>query len=446
MKLQNNTAVKNVTAVDHSYEGLGTVKIDDYPIFVENLLPGEIADILIKKANSKFAFAKVIKRYNESTKRIKVVSKKLMESGSAPLANISYSDQLEFKENFVKQLFKRNIHYTDILPILKSDYEWRYRNKLLLFTKNVQNTIKIGLYEKNSHNLIEQDSYDLVSNEAENVLIWLGKNINKYDCFKNVKNALTSITLRESYANKNIMLYFTTSKAFDLSKQFVNDIAKEFDHIETIMVIVNDKVVYSYLSKKPYLIDKIGKFSFKYNWNSFFQINSNQTEKLYSLLLDNLNLDKSKVVLDAYCGIGTISLFLAQKAKKVYGLEIVKEAVINAKENALDNSIHNTEFISGDVIKTIDSINEKIDTVVVDPPRSGLSSEFLNKIIDIKPEEIGYISCNPHTMCRDIDQLIKAGYELSFLRPCDMFSQTYHIEMVAVLKLKEAKRTIKQDH
>ncbi|EIN15229.1 Hypothetical protein, putative RNA methyltransferase [Mycoplasmopsis agalactiae 14628] len=439
MKLQNNTVVKNVTAIDHSYEGLGTVKIDDYPIFVENLLPGERADILIKKANSKFAFAKVIKRYNDSAKRIKVINEKLMESGSAPLANISYSDQLEFKENFVKQLFKRNIHYTNILPILKSDYEWRYRNKLLVFTKNVQNAIKIGLYEKNSHNLIEQDSYDLVSKEVENVLLWLSKNINNYDCFKNVKNTLVSITLRESYVNKKIMLYFTVSKAFDLSKQFVNDIAKEFGNIETILVIVNDKVVCSYLSEKTCLTDRIGKFSFKYNWNSFFQINSKQTEKLYSLLLDNLNLDSNKVILDAYCGIGTISLFLAQKAKKVYGLEIIKEAVINAKENALANNIRNTEFIAGDVIKTIDSINEKIDTVVVDPPRSGLSSEFLNKIIDIRPAEIGYISCNPHTMCRDLDQLIKAGYELIFLKPCDMFSQTYHIEMVAVLKLKDLK-------
>ncbi|WP_432790517.1 23S rRNA (uracil(1939)-C(5))-methyltransferase RlmD [Mycoplasmopsis bovis] len=437
MKLQNNSILENVKAFEHSYEGLGTVKVNDYPIFVENLLPGEIADILIKKANSKFAFAKVLKRHNDSPKRIKVLNDKLMESGSAPLANISYNDQLEFKENFVKQLFKRNLHYSNILPILKSSYEWRYRNKLLLFTKNIQNIIKIGLYEKNTHNLIEQDSYDLVSEYSEKVLLWLSKNINNYDCFKNVKNSLISISIRESNFNKEIMLYFTASKSFDLSKQFISDIASEFKNIVSILIIVNDKVVSKYLSQNTYLIDKVGNFTFKYNWNSFFQINSEQNENLYSLLINNLSLDKNKTVIDAYCGIGTISLFLAQKSKKVYGLEIVNEAVINAKENAISNGINNVDFIAGDVIKSIDKIKEKVDILVVDPPRSGLSDEFLSKILDIRPKEIGYISCNPHTMCRDINTLNKSGYEISYLRPCDMFCQTYHIEVVAVLRLKE---------
>ncbi len=239
-----------------------------------------------------------------------------MESGSAPLANISYNDQLEFKENFVKQLFKRNLHYSNILPILKSSYEWRYRNKLLLFTKNIQNIIKIGLYEKNTHNLIEQDSYDLVSKYSEKVLLWLSKNINNYDCFKNVKNSLIGISIRESNFNKEIMLYFTATKSFDLSKQFISDIASEFKNIVSILIIVNDKVVNKYLSQNTYLIDKVGNFTFKYNWNSFFQINSDQTENLYSLLINNLSLDKNKTVIDAYCGIGTISLFLGSKIQK----------------------------------------------------------------------------------------------------------------------------------
>ncbi len=288
------------------------------------------------------------------------------------------------KKTFVKQLFKRNLHYSNILPILKSSYEWRYRNKLLLFTKNIQNIIKIGLYEKNTHNLIEQDSYDLVSKYSEKVLLWLSKNINNYDCFKNVKNSLIGISIRESNFNKEIMLYFTATKSFDLSKQFISDIASEFKNIVSILIIVNDKVVNKYLSQNTYLIDKVGNFTFKYSWNSFFQINSDQTENLYSLLINNLSLDKNKTVIDAYCGIGTISLFLAQKSKKVYGLEIVNEAVINAKENAISNDINNVDFIAGDVIKSIDKIKEKVDILVVDPPRSGLSDEFLSKILRYK--------------------------------------------------------------
>nr|WP_307917101.1 methyltransferase domain-containing protein [Mycoplasmopsis bovis] len=128
----------------------------------------------------------------------------------------------------------------------------------------------------------------------------------------------------------------------------------------------------------------MGNFTFKYSWNSFFQINSDQTENLYSLLINNLSLDKNKTVIDAYCGIGTISLFLAPKSKKVYGLEIVNEAVINAKENAISNDINNVDFIAGDVIKSIDKIKEKVDILVVDPPRSGLSDEFLSKILRYK--------------------------------------------------------------
>ncbi len=258
------------------------------------------------------------------------------------------------------------------------------RNKLLLFTKNIQNIIKIGLYEKNTHNLIEQDSYDLVSKYSEKVLLWLSKNINNYDCFKNVKNSLIGISIRESNFNKEIMLYFTATKSFDLSKQFISDIASEFKNIVSILIIVNDKVVNKYLSQNTYLIDKVGNFTFKYSWNSFFQINSDQTENLYSLLINNLSLDKNKTVIDAYCGIGTISLFLAQKSKKVYGLEIVNEAVINAKENAISNDINNVDFIAGDVIKSIDKIKEKVDILVVDPPRSGLSDEFLSKILRYK--------------------------------------------------------------
>ncbi|ADN68712.1 23S rRNA (uracil(1939)-C(5))-methyltransferase RlmD [Mycoplasmopsis fermentans] len=438
MKYELGQIIKGVEAINFTYEALGLVKVDDYSIFVENLLPQEKADIQIKKSNTKFAFAIVVKRYNDSPKRIKVLNQKLMLSGSTPLAILNYADQLEFKENVVKYLFQRNIHFNETQKILPCEKQWNYRNKITVFVESSKGKIKFGLYEKNTHKLVEQDSYDLANESINKLLMYLNKNINNYKCFIENGQFLKQIVVRYSESYDQMMLAFVQDKPFELSEDLLKDLTSNFKNLKVILKEEKvKKTTYTYYSEAKNIQDKISNLTFNIDYNSFFQVNSYQTNNLYNLLVDNLHLDKTMNVVDAYSGIGTISLKIAEKVKKVYGLEIVKEAVINAKQNAKLNNINNVEFYEGDVLKTIDNIKEKIDTIIIDPPRAGVSKEVLEKILKIEPKQIGYISCNPHTLCRDIDLLtLSKKYKLEFLKPCDMFCQTHHVEIVAILKLK----------
>ncbi|MGV2392484.1 UNVERIFIED_CONTAM: 23S rRNA (uracil(1939)-C(5))-methyltransferase RlmD [Campylobacter lari] len=257
--------------------------------------------------------------------------------------------------------------------------------------------------------------------------------MNKYDCFTSNKDKLRQITARYSDTFDELLLIFDITNDIKFDNEFLYDIKYNFPMLKTIVVVNNYSFIRSYISNETFIKDKIGDLVFKINYNSFFQINSFQTNNLYNLLLTNLPLKKSDTVLDAYCGIGTITLKVAPKVKKIVGIELVKDAIANAKENAKLNNIYNAEFYSGDVISTIDKIKEKFDVIIVDPPRAGLDIRFLNKLIEMNPKAIGYISCNPHTLCRDVDLLTKGGYKIKTLIPCDMFSQTHHIEVVTVL-------------
>ncbi|MCS4537179.1 23S rRNA (uracil(1939)-C(5))-methyltransferase RlmD [Mycoplasma sp. CSL7475-4] len=435
MKFNKNQIINNVEAINLSYEGMGVVKIDDYPLFVENLLVGEIADIVIKKANNKFAFAKVLKRHKISPQRINVPNEQLMESGSTAIAMLSYEGQLKFKEEFVKYLFGRNIHFDNVLPILKSKNEWNYRNKITVFVSESNGQVIFGLYEKNTHNIIQQTNYDLAHKNINTMIKWLEKNINNFNEFIENIWYIDSFTFRYSESYDEFIVIINTNHFVKLSEDFLASFVAKFPNLVNIILNIKSKKKdrsISLLNNKTGIKDKIGNLVVNINWNSFFQINSSQTYNLYKLLIDNLNLNKNDVVIDAYSGVGTIALTIAPLVKKVYGLEIIPEAVQNAEQNANINNITNSVFYAGDVNKNIFKINDA-NILIVDPPRSGMSTEFFNSVIKYKPEKIGYISCNVHTMCRDIDMLQRNGYKLEYLRPCDMFSQTHHIECVGVL-------------
>ncbi|MBU4691778.1 23S rRNA (uracil(1939)-C(5))-methyltransferase RlmD [Mycoplasma sp. ES3225-GEN-MYC] len=436
MKLKAGEILDNVKAIMLSYEGMGVVKINDYSIFVENLLVDETANIVIKKANTKFAFAKVLKHITISPKRIKPDNEKLMESGSTPIAMLSYKDQLLFKEEFVKYLFGRNIHFENVAEILPNPKPWGYRNKITVFCDEINGKFVLGLFEKNTHNLIEQTSYDLAHPKLNEVILWLDNNINNYQSLKNSVNNINSFTFRYSEASEEGLIIINANKMLKIDNKLITDITNKFNWIVNIIVNLeskNSNKYFALLDSKTSILDKIDSLSFNLEWNSFFQINSAQTNNLYNLLINNLDLNKNDIVVDAYSGVGTIALKIAPFVKTVYGLEIINEAVMNARDNAKLNNIENALFYSGDVNKTIFKIEQNPNVIIVDPPRSGISTQFLETIIKINPEKIGYISCNVHTMCRDIDYLRNNGYQLIYLRPCDMFSQTHHIECVGVL-------------
>ncbi|MCR8966482.1 23S rRNA (uracil(1939)-C(5))-methyltransferase RlmD [Mycoplasma zalophidermidis] len=436
MKLKPGEILENVKAIMLSYEGMGVVKVNDYSIFVENLLVDETANIIVKKANTRFAFAKVLKHINVSPKRIKLDNEKLMESGSTPIAMLSYKEQLLFKENFVKYLFGRNIHFENVTEILPNPKPWGYRNKITVFCDEINSKIVIGLFEKNTHYIIEQTSYDLAHPKLNEAILWLNNNINNYLSLKNSTNNINSFTFRYSESSDEGLIIINANKMLKIDNQLLTDITNKFNWIVNIIINIESKNNHKYFAlfnRKTSILDKIDNLSFNLEWNSFFQINSAQTNNLYNLLINNLGLNNNDIVVDAYSGVGTIALKIASFVKTVYGLEIINEAVMNARDNAKLNNIKNAVFYYGDVNKTIFKIKKNPNVIIVDPPRSGISTQFLETIIKINPEKIGYISCNVHTMCRDIDYLQNNGYKLIYLRPCDMFSQTHHIECVGVL-------------
>ncbi|WP_029608664.1 23S rRNA (uracil(1939)-C(5))-methyltransferase RlmD [Mycoplasma simbae] len=436
MKYAQGQIINNVKAEQLSFEGLGVVKADNYSIFVENLLPGESADIKIKKANSKFAFATVENRHTTSNKRISIANEKLMLTGSTSIAMLSYEDQLEFKQNFVEYLFGRNIHFEKVNKILPSPQKWHYRNKLTVFCKVVDNKVKLGLFAKNTHDLIHQDSYDLAHPQINNAILAFENIVNKNNHFIDNFKFVHSVTFRYSLFENKLLIIINSAKNIALFSNFIELIQQNIHITKNIIINIEAKKPFSrkLLNSPASLTDYIGDTLISYNWNSFFQVNSLQTNNLYNLLIDNLALNKENVVIDAYSGAGSISLKIAPKVKKVIGLELVNEAVENAKNNATKNGIKNASFYAGDVNKTILNVSETIDVVIVDPPRSGMSEDFIQSVVKLSPQKIGYISCNVHTMCRDIDYLQNNGYKLRFLQPCDMFAQTHHIEAVGVLE------------
>ena len=243
-----------------------------------------------------------------------------------------------------------------------------------------------------------------------------------------------------------MVILVINKKEFPKEKQFAETLISKFPNVKTIVRNINEKNTNVILGEKNitiygegYITDKLGELTFKISPLSFYQVNPIQAEKLYMIGVKSANITKEDTVFDLYCGIGTISLFMAKYAKKVYGIEIVKQAVEDAIENSKLNDIHNTEFIAGDVEKVLDDLinNKKIipDIIMVDPPRRGLDKTSIQNILKIKPKKLVYISCNPATLVRDLKEL-EESYDIKSIRPVDMFPFTSHVECVAVLCLK----------
>ncbi|EGV00239.1 23S rRNA (uracil-5-)-methyltransferase RumA [Mycoplasmopsis columbina SF7] len=426
--------VENIKTNELSYEGYGVVRLENHTIFVENLLPDEIADIVIKKTNSKISYARIIKLIKKSKKRIKDINDPLILSGIAPLAHLPYNEQLKFKENVVKNLVNRNLNFLTIEKIKESPDTWNYRNKIKLICQTVNNKITCANYEKQTNFLVEKTSLDLAQ---KNIIDFLNIFLEKINNFASLKHNLEEIIIRNSFEENNLILVLKTKNEID--KKHLSLFLNNFQNLVQVYntYSIKNKLRVKQIIYKKDFVDKINDLNFQINWNSFFQINNKQTSHLYKSLIDQMNFKTSDLVIDAFCGIGTIGLSVAKKVKKVIGFEIVPEAVVNAKNNAKINNIQNAFFIAGNVNKTSEQLKEEIDKLIVDPPREGIDKKFMSTILKLKPKEIGYISCNPHTFVRDAKILIDNEYELNYLKPFDMFPQTYHIELSAHFKRKK---------
>lgn len=399
-------------------EGSGVCKINQMIVFVPKALPGEKVRIRITEKKKNFARGKIVEILKSSDKRIESKCPYYEECGGCNLRHQTSKENLKFKkekvETALKRIGKLDVKVEDTIPSLKED---NYRNKVSFKVEDN----RIGFYGEGTYQLIDID-YCLLAQKQINDSLNVIKNY-----LKENDNEIKNITIRYGNAMDELLIDIYSLNDKDI---------KILDYLTTNIcnlksVIFNDKVVYG----NGYIKEISNGLMFNVSAKSFFQVNSVQTEKLYDEIIKQSKLSKEDVVLDLYCGTGTITSIVSKYVKKVIGIEIVEDAIIDAKENLKINNISNAKFICGAAAKEISKIKEKVDVVIVDPPRKGVDRKAIAIMKKISPKKIVYVSCNPVTMARDLSYLNDL-YDVKKVTPVDMFPNTAHVESVVLLERK----------
>lgn len=440
--------------ISQGYEGEGIAKIDNkYPIFIEGALKGEKVKVRIVKVNKNFAYGKLMEVLEASEERVNPPCAIYKRCGGCKLQHASYKAQLDFKWDRVKDCVSKigKLDPSIVKYPLGMEEPWRYRNKVQLPIGLINGEVKIGFFAPRSHDIIDMESCLIQDKIGDKVVKltreWIEKfNIRPYnvDGEYDEKGIVRHIMIRRGFTTNEVMVVLVTNgEKLPHKEEFVDLMVKNIPGIKSVIQNINSKktnVILGLESKTLWgedtISDYIGDFRFNISPLSFFQVNPTQTEVLYGKALEYANLTGNEEVFDAYCGTGTITLFLSQKAKKVYGVEIIPQAIDNAWINAKENKVDNVEFFVGESEVVIpDLINKgvKADVVVVDPPRKGCDKKLLDAITNIDAKKIVYVSCDPSTLGRDLQLLEENGYKTLEVQPVDMFPNTSHVENVAKL-------------
>ena len=389
--------------------GRGITYIDNKICFVNNALIDEEVEVNITNEKSKYLEGDVKELIKKSNNRIKAKCPYYNVCGGCNTMHMKYLSELEFKKNKVENILSRYAKVNNVVKeIIKTD-EFNYRNKVTLKVKDGH----LGYFKDKSYNLVNINKCLLCNNKINEVI----DTLNNLDL-----KGINEIVIRCNY-NDEILLYLIGN--IEDYNYFIDNLS-----ICDNIVVSNYKTVKT-LKGNNYLIDKIGNLSFRVTYNSFFQVNRNGVLKLYDKVKEYASLTGEENVLDLYCGTGTIGMYLANNAKKVYGVEINKNAIDDAIYNKKLNNINNIDFICLDA-SLIKEKYKDIDLVVVDPPRSGLEKKSINNILEINPKKIIYVSCEPLTLARDL-KIFKEKYEIKEVTLVDMFPNTYHVECVCLL-------------
>ena len=443
-----------VDIIDNGYEGEGIAKVNNFIVFIPGTIKGEKVKILIVKVTTSHAFGKVLKIIKESNSRNNNIDcSTYKRCGGCNLRHIKYEDTLKIKKEIVQNLVNKTLKTKiDVKDTIGMEKPYNYRNKAQfpVGTDKDGNPI-IGVFASRTHEVIKFDNcfiQNKTSQEIAKIICEFAKekNICVYD-EKNRKGLLRHIVIKVGLKTNEIMcILVINDKEFKEEKELVNVLTEKFPNIKTIVKNINMKNTNVILGKENinlygdgYIYDKLGDYTFKISPLSFYQINPVQTEKLYNLALEGAELTGNEIVFDLYCGIGTIGMYMAKYAKEVYGIEIVKEAIEDAKENCKINNVANAQYFAGDTQELLTDLilnkNIKPDVIVVDPPRKGLDNTTVENILKIEPKKVVYISCNPATLTRDLGKL-EQKYEIKSIQPVDMFPFTSHVECIALLSLK----------
>ncbi|MGJ7035480.1 23S rRNA (uracil(1939)-C(5))-methyltransferase RlmD [Anoxybacillus eryuanensis] len=439
---------------DLTHDGAGVAKIDGFPIFVPNGLPGEKAKIKVIKVKKGYGYGRLIELYERSTDRVEALCTVYKQCGGCQLQHLSYEGQLKAKHKHVKEVLARigKVEHAIVHPVLGMNEPWRYRNKAQVPVGEREGGLVAGFYKERSHDIIDMDVC-LIQQEMNDIVVQTVKHIcERYNIpvynEQTHKGVLRHIMARYGATTKEVMVVFITrTEELPHKNKIVEEIVKRVPHVKAIVQNINPKRTNVIMGEQTrvlwgseYIYDYIGDIRFAISARSFYQVNPEQTKVLYEKALEYAELTGKETVIDAYCGIGTISLFLAKNAKKVYGVEVVPEAIEDAKRNAALNGMTNVQFEVGEAEVVIPKWYEqgvKADCIVVDPPRKGCDETLLQTMIAMKPKRIVYVSCNPATLARDLRMLEDGGYQTLEVQPVDMFPHTVHVECVAKLEVSK---------
>lgn len=448
---------------DCGIDGEGIGKADGFTVFVKDAVIGDTVTAKIIKAKKNYGYGRLMEVLKPSPYRVEPKCEFARQCGGCQLQALSYDQQLVFKTNKVKGHLERIGGFTDIPmePIIGMDELFHYRNKAQFpVGRNKEGKIVTGFYAGRTHNIIENRDCALGVAENKEVLDRVIAHMEKYgiEPYNEVtgKGLVRHVLIRYGYFTKEVMVcLILNGNKIPKEEQLVKSLC-EIPGMTSITINVNKKHSNVILGEEirllwgqEYITDRIGDISYQISPLSFYQVNPMQTQKLYAKALEYADLHGQETVWDLYCGIGTISLFLAQKAKFVRGVEIVPAAIENAKENAKLNGLENTEFFVGKAEQVLPREYKKngvyADVIVVDPPRKGCDETLLETMIEMNPERIVYVSCDSATLARDLKYLCERGYELRKVCPVDQFGMTVHVETVVLLSQQKPDDTIEID-
>lgn len=428
--------------------GEGIAYVDRKPVFIDDAIPTELVEIKLTEENDRYGKGEVIRRLEESPRRRKPLCPKWKSCGGCGLMHVDYKGQIRMKENALKEALRKYAHYTGpIEPMIKNPKPLAYRNACKLPIGIDEGKTVTGMYKKGSNIFVPLERCMIHDGKLEAVRIPIGEILTRAKlpvCFKQQKNGLKNLVIKQYDGKLHVIL---VSTPMEIPQEVVDeilalpDVASVWQNIKTSSDPDHELfgARMKHLGGQEKMSLHLNDIELDLLPKSFFQLNTPQAITLYEAIAQMIPAH-SGLLVEAYCGVGAISLFVADKASKVIGIETIPDAVTNARSNALLNHKENVEFICGDAGKEMKKIvvDEHVDTLIVDPPRTGLGPDMINAVLRDKPQTMIYVSCNPSTLAKDLDQLQKV-YSIEKVQPIDFFSQTPHVETLVKLTLKSNK-------
>lgn len=448
---RNDIHTVEISGMNHEGQGVG--RINNFAVFIDGALVDETVEVKIIKVTKSYAIGKLINIIKKSENRAIPFCDSYKNCGGCNLQHLGYNAQLDFKTNLVKDNIKRIAKLDDVVihDTIGMENPVEYRNKAQFPVGIVNGEALIGFYAKRTHEIVDSSECGIQHPVNDNVRLivrhFLLKNkISVYD-EESHSGLVRHILTRVGFKTGEIMVVIVINGTDLPNKdELIESLTTNLPEIKSVFLNINKSRTNVILGDKNIRIfgddtitDYIGQYKFEISPLSFYQVNPVQTEVLYNKALEYARLTGKENVFDLYCGIGTIALFLSGKAKKVYGVEVVEDAIRDANRNALINEVRNVEFLAGEAEEIVPEIYEegkKADVVVVDPPRKGCEQTLLDTLVKMSPDRIVYVSCNPSTLARDLGYLSEKGFKAVEVQPVDMFPWTAHVECVVRIQRK----------